>query len=145
MIKKTLGTKLWCIVGAVLLAAAVGVVAQQAEEELDPETKARVDKFDKGPSKIDVSKYPADMKQYYKLYVEKCGKCHTVARAVNCDFVLEDEWERYIKRMMRRAGSFMSPEDSKKIFQFAVYDSKVRKKDLYERKLKENGTKVAGS
>lgn len=71
------------IVGAVLLAVAVGVAAQQAEEEMYPETKARVEKWDKGPSKIDVSKYPADVKQAYKLYVKKCGKCHTVARAVN--------------------------------------------------------------
>lgn len=143
--KKTLGAKLWYILGAALLAAAVGVAAQQVEEEMDAETKARVDKFDKGPSKINVSKYPPEIKGTYKLYIEKCGKCHTVARAINCDYVLADEWERYIKRMMRRAGSFMSPEESKKIFQFAVYDSQLRHKDLYERKLKESGAKTGGS
>ena len=101
---------------------------------LDP----RIAAYDKGPNKIDVSKYPKDMQDRYKVFSVKCIKCHTLARPVNCEFVLEDEWERYIKRMMNKAGTFISADDGKKIYEFLVYDSKIRKKDLYEKKLKES-------
>jgi hypothetical protein len=112
---------------------ALTLAAQDQEAPLDP----RVLQYDKGPSKIDVSGYPAEMKPKYKLFVEKCGKCHTPARAINCDFVLEDEWERYVRRMMRKAGTFISADEGKRIFEFVVYDSKIRKKALYEKKLAE--------
>jgi hypothetical protein len=40
--------------------------------------------------------------------------------------------------MMNKAGTFISADDGKKIYEFLVYDSKTRKKDLYEKKLKES-------
>ena len=110
------------------------VRAQQKDEPLDP----RILAYDKGPAKIDVSKYPADMKANYKVFADKCAKCHTIARPINCEFALEDEWERYIKRMMNKAGpSVISAKDGKEIFEFLVYDSKTRKKALYDKKTKE--------
>jgi cytochrome c5 len=120
----------WILV--VLAASAAGVVAR-AQEPLDP----RIAAYDKGPATIDVSKYPADMQAGYKVFVTRCSKCHTIARPINCDFVLDDEWERYVKRMMRKPGSDVSPADGKQIFEFLSYDSKLRKKALYERKQKE--------
>jgi len=109
------------------------VRAQEKEAPLDPKIAA----FDKGTTKIDVSKYPPDMKETYKLFTVKCGKCHTPARAINCDFALADEWQRYIQRMMRRAGDFISPDDGKKLFDFLVYDSKTRKKAMFDKKTAE--------
>jgi len=44
---------------------------------------------------------------------------------------------RALKRMMRKPGSGISAEDGKKIFEFLKYDSSIRKKDLIEKKLKE--------
>jgi cytochrome c5 len=126
------------VVSAMTLSALALIAgAQEEEEPVDP----RILAYDKGPAKIDVSKYPPDMKARYKVFVAKCGKCHTPARAINCEFALEDEWERYIKRMMRKAGTFISPDQGKQIFEFVVYDSKIRKKALYEKKLKEAETK----
>ena len=124
---------------AVLAVVALGgalrtVRAQDKEEPLDP----RILKYDKGPSKIDVSKYPADMQKKYKVFEKKCSNCHTLARPINCDFVLDDEWERYIKRMMRKAGpSLINADDGKQIFEFLSFDSKLRKKALYDRKTAE--------
>ena len=112
---------------------------QAKEPPLDP----RIAAYDKGPAKIDVSSYPKDMQERYKLFSVKCVKCHKLSRPINCDFVLEDEWERYIKRMMRKAGTFISEDDGKKIYEFLVYDSKIRKKDLYEKKLKESKGGIA--
>jgi hypothetical protein len=127
-------------IAAVLLAliALAGVArtvrAQDKEEPLDP----RILKYDKGPAKIDVSKYPADMQKKYALFAKKCSSCHTIARPINCEFALDDEWERYIKRMMRKAGpSLISADEGKQIFEFLSYDSKLRKKALYDKKLAE--------
>lgn len=106
-------------------------IVRAQEEPLDP----RILKYDKGPAKIDVSKYPPDMQKKYAVFQKKCASCHTIARPINCEFVLEDEWERYIKRMMRKAGnSLISADDGKQIYEFLVYDSKTRKKALYEQK-----------
>lgn len=117
-----------------LVAAIAAQATTQGDQPLDPLVLA----WDKGPDKIDVSKYPADIKRKYKVFTEVCGRCHTVARAINCDFALEDDWERYIKKMMRRGRGLVTPEVAQDAFDFAVYDSKVRKKELYERKLKES-------
>ncbi len=123
------------VVTGVLSAAAVVVLtiavrAQDQEPPLDP----RIEAYDKGPARIDVSKYPKEMRDRYKVVTAKCGKCHTLARAINCEFVLEDEWERYVKRMMNKAGTFISPDEGRVIYEFLVYDSKIRKKALYDKR-----------
>ena len=46
--------------------------------------------------------------------------------------------ERYIKRMMRKAGaSVISADDGKAIYEFLTYDSKTRKKALFDKKTAE--------
>jgi hypothetical protein len=117
------------------LGGAIRVVrAQDKDEPLDP----RILKYDKGPVKIDVSKYPPDIQKKYALFTKKCSSCHTIARPINCEFALDDEWERYIKRMMRKAGSsLISADDGKQIYEFLVYDSKTRKKALFDKKTAE--------
>lgn len=127
------------VAAAILAALALGglvraVRAQEKEEPIDP----RILAYDKGPAKIDVSKYPADMQARYKVFAKKCSNCHTLARAINSDYALDDEWERYVKRMMRKAGpSVISADEGKQIYEFVVYDSKIRKKAMYDRKLAE--------
>ena len=105
----------------------------RGDEPLDP----RIAAYDKGPATIDISKYPPDMQTDYKLFSKKCTHCHTLARPINCDFTLPDEWSRYVKRMMRKPDSQISADEAKKIYEFLVYDSKTRKKEMYEKKLKE--------
>lgn len=93
--------------------------------------------YDKGYARIDVSKYPKGMQEAYKVFASKCSKCHTLARPINSPYVIPEEWERYIKMMMRKPGSGIDPKSAKTIYEFLKYDSRVRKKGLYERKLKE--------
>ena len=126
--------------GAIVLwSAAVSVrtvMGQAAGAPQAPPLDPQVLAWDRGTDKIDVSKYPADVKKNYKVFAEICAQCHPLARAVNCDFALEDDWERYIKRMMRRGRSLVTPEQAEAAYEFAIYHSKIRKKDLYDRKLK---------
>ncbi len=48
---------------------------------------------DKGPDKLDVSAYPAEIQAGYKVFSSKCTKCHTLARPINTAMT-HDEWER---------------------------------------------------
>ena len=81
---------------------------------------------DKGPSKIDVSAYPPAQQQGYKVFVDKCAKCHTIARPINTTMT-KDEWERYVKRMMHKPNSGISDSQGKTIFEFVAYDQTNRK------------------
>ena len=127
--KRTIATTVLAALALIGLIRAVQ--AQEKEEPLEP----RILAYDKGTDKINVSKYPADMQAKYKVFAKKCSNCHTIARAINCDFALDDEWERYVKRMMRKAGTLISADEGKQIFEFVTYDSKIRKKALYDKKM----------
>jgi cytochrome c5 len=81
---------------------------------------------DKGPDKIDVSKYPAALQANYKLFSTKCSKCHTIARPINT-MMKRDEWERYVKRMMHKPNSGINDNQGKQIFDFLIYDQTERK------------------
>ena len=122
---------------SMVLTAAVSIRLIGSQIYDDRPLDKKVVSWDAGPDKIDVSKYTPEMKRKYKVFADRCGtKCHTLARAINCDFVLEDDWERYIKRMMRRAGrANITPADAMEIFEFVMYDSKIRKRELYDYKL----------
>jgi cytochrome c5 len=117
------------------IAAATALVARAADEPLDAETKARVERFEKGPATIDVSKYPDGIKENYEVFSTKCSQCHKLSRPINSDYAVPEEWSRYIKRMMRKPGSGISAGDGKKIFDFLTYDSSVRKKKMLDEKL----------
>ena len=81
---------------------------------------------DKGPDKINVSAYPAEMQKSYKVFSGKCSKCHTIARPINT-MMTKDEWSRYVKRMMHKPNSGINDKDGKQIFDFIVYDQVERK------------------
>ena len=81
---------------------------------------------DKGPAKIDVGSYPAEQQKSYKLFTEKCSKCHTIARPINT-MMTKDEWARYVKRMMHKPNSGISDTQGKAIFDFLAYDQEARK------------------
>jgi hypothetical protein len=113
----------------------LGAGSARSEDQLDAETKARIDKFEQGPATIDVSKYPQGIQDNYEVFSQKCTQCHKLSRPVNCDYALPDEWSRYVKRMMRKPGSGIDSADGKKIYEFLVFDSSVRKKAMLDDKL----------
>ena len=120
---------------AATLALTRGYRARAADEPLDEETKARIAKFEQGPATIDVLKYPPGIQENYEVFSAKCAQCHKLSRPINSNYALPAEWERYIKRMMHKPGSGIIATDAKKIFDFLVYDSVVRKKTLYDETL----------
>ncbi len=117
------------------LGALVVATVARAEEDAAAVSKEQLALFDSGPSSIDVAAYPAGIQKNYAVFREKCTLCHTLARPINCTFVLPDEWSRYIKRMMHKPGSMISPGQAKKIYEFLAFDSSVRKKALFDDRL----------
>ncbi len=81
---------------------------------------------DKGPNTINVSSYPAEQQKGYKVFMDKCAKCHTIARPINTTMTVA-EWERYVKRMMHKPNSGISDSQGKTIFEFLSYDETNRK------------------
>jgi cytochrome c5 len=130
----TMTTKFTTLLLGVAALALTAALAR-AEDQLDAETKARVDRFEKGPATIDVSKYPDGIKDNYEVFSTKCTQCHKLSRPINSDYAVPDEWSRYIKRMMHKPGSGISSADGKKIYEFLVYDSSIRKKAMLDDKL----------
>ena len=120
---------------SLLLGASAVPAARAADDNLDAATKARVERFEKGPVTVDVSKYPQGIQENYEVFSQKCSQCHKLSRPINSDYALPDEWSRYIKRMMYKPGSGISSGEGKKIFEFLVYDSSVRKKAMVDEKL----------
>ena len=123
------------LLGAATLALLGASVARAADDPLDAETKARIERFEKGALTIDVSKYPEGIRDNYEVFSTKCTQCHKLSRPINCDYVMPDEWSRYVKRMMHKPGSGIDSTDGKKIYEFLVYDSSVRKKTMLDDKL----------
>jgi hypothetical protein len=105
------------------------------DQPLDAETKARIDKYEQGPATIDVSKYPQGIQDNYDVFSQKCSQCHKLSRPINSDYAAPDEWSRYVKRMMHKPGSGIDAATGKKIYEFLVYDSSVRKKTMLDGKL----------
>ena len=120
---------------AVALALTGANAVRAADAPLDAETKARVERFEKGPATIDVSKYPDGIKENYEVFSQKCTQCHKLSRPINSDYALPDEWSRYVKRMMHKPGSGINATEGKKIYEFLVYDSSIRKKAMVDEKL----------
>jgi hypothetical protein len=131
-----MNTKLTIVLAGMAALALTGASAvRAADEPLDAETKARVERFEKGPATVDISKYPDGIKENYEVFSQKCTQCHKLSRPINSDYALPDEWSRYVKRMMHKPGSGINATEGKKIYEFLVYDSSVRKKAMVDEKL----------
>ncbi len=92
-----------------------------------PQATPKIFPADKGPNFIDVSIYPLEMQENYKLFEQKCSRCHTLARPINSEFIGE-AWRKYVYKMMRKPGSGLTPKTAEPIIQFLIYDSQTRTK-----------------
>jgi len=106
------------IVGAVALAA----TAFSAEKK-----KFDADKGHPYLSKDIIKTYPENIQAGYKTTLGKCAKCHTPTRVFNTIMYSQDDWKRYVKRMMNKPNSNISNEEGKQIYLFLKYDQENRK------------------
>jgi len=126
--------KKWMIASLAVAALGAGLTLARADDDA-----ASTKEFpaDKGPDTIDVSKYPKAQQDEYKVFSEKCSKCHTLARPINSDYALPEEWTAYVDKMRHKKRSGIDDDVQKAVTDFLIYDSTVRKKDLIAKKLKD--------
>jgi hypothetical protein len=67
---------------------------------------------------IDEKKIPDDMRSDYESFAVNCSKCHSLARAFNANVTDPSHWDLYVARMMRTAGSSISPAEKPHILRF---------------------------
>ena len=111
---------------SVILVIALVVIITVALVRM-PQATPKIYPADKGPNFIDVSIYPPEMQKNYKLFEQKCSRCHTLARPINSEFIGE-AWRKYVYKMMRKPGSGLTPKTAEPIIQFLIYDSEAREK-----------------
>lgn len=119
---------------AAMFLLTIGSSAVRAEEDEASADAKRLEALDAGVDSIDVSKYPAEMQEKYEVVKAKCTTCHALARIVNSEMALPEEWKRYIKRMRRKPQSGIKKKDAKMIWEFLTYDSQQRKAELIKEK-----------
>lgn len=129
MVPRTMSAAAAAVV-LVMAMTAAGAAALQS-----PADEARLKALDAGPKTIDVSQYPREQQQAYKLFQSKCSSCHVIARGINSDMVVPADWERYIKRMMYKPNSGISSDEGRVLFRFLTYDASVRKAELLRKAL----------
>lgn len=122
-------------ISVLVAATALMLVTIVSFAQQNPAEEARLKQLDAGPATIDVSKYPPEQQQAYKLFQTKCSHCHPIARGINTEMVLPGDWERYIKRMMHKPDSGISDPEARTVFRFLVYDASVRKADQLHKAL----------
>lgn len=135
-----------------VVAAAAVISAGEAKKDNNKAPEATY-ASDLGPTTVDVSNYPVALQKTYRGALQKCTKCHNLARPLNSQFLelkkreikrlkgetpeafedpdvlrIEDRiWKRYVKRMMAKPGCDINPKEGKAIWEFLVFDSKERK------------------
>jgi len=120
----------------VMSLCAGGMVVRADDGNLDAATQARIAKAEQGPATIDVSNYPQKLQDVYTdVFSQKCMQCHRLSRPINSDYALPSEWEAYVKKMTHKSGSNINNGEARKIIDFLIYDSSVRKKPLVDEKL----------
>lgn len=67
---------------------------------------------------IDEKKIPENMRSDYESFVVNCSKCHSLSRAFNANVTDPMHWDLYVARMMRTAGSSISPSEKPHILRF---------------------------
>ncbi len=93
---------------------------------------------DLGPNTIDVSNYSDFQKVNYRLFLQRCSRCHTPARAINSPIVSETKWKKYVHLMhVRSKRIWLNPDDPGWIVSFLAYDSQIRKVDHRDQFMKQ--------
>jgi hypothetical protein len=86
-----------------------------------------------GADEVDTAKLPANLRDDYGVFAQRCSKCHSLARPLTSGIDDDEYWKRYVERMRRQPASGISPEDEVPILRFLHYFSEEQKKKKGER------------
>lgn len=69
---------------------------------------------------LDVSGYPPEQQQRYKLCAEKCSRCHDLSRPLVARYN-EAGWRQLVVRMARKPGAGINRREQQQIAEFLVF------------------------
>jgi hypothetical protein len=75
--------------------------------------------------RVDVSSYPQEIRDAYKVFAFRCSRCHALARPLNARIEEPEHWVRYVRRMRRQPGSGIDAQNGEVILQFLLYYHRV--------------------
>ena len=70
---------------------------------------------------LDVSQYPPDIRDAYKVFAVRCSRCHTLARPLNARIRDPQQWVRYVQRMRLNPASGINAKNGEIILRFLLY------------------------
>lgn len=70
---------------------------------------------------VDVSKYPPEIQEAYRVFSLRCSRCHTLARPLSARIHDPQHWIRYVRRMRRMPGSGIDQSNGDRILSFLLY------------------------
>lgn len=71
--------------------------------------------------RVDVSRYPEEIRDAYRVFAFRCSRCHTLARPLNARIDDPQHWVRYVRRMRRQSGSGIDAGNADTILKFLLY------------------------
>ena len=80
----------------------------------------------KGPDKVDISAYPSNIQENYRVYERQCGKCHTLARSINTSMPAV-YWANYLGTAIKKPEYGITLAEADQIYQFLALDQVLRK------------------
>ena len=82
---------------------------------------------------LDVSRYPEDIQDAYKVFAVRCSRCHTLARPLNAQITDPQHWVRYVARMRLNPASGINAKNGEVIIRFLQYYTHQRQEERRER------------
>lgn len=79
--------------------------------------------------RLDVSQYPPDIRDAYKVFAVRCSRCHTLARPLNARIRDPQQWVRYVQRMRLNPASGINAKNGEIILRFLLYYMHEREKE----------------
>ncbi len=76
--------------------------------------------------KVDVSSYPAEIQNGYKVFANKCSECHSLTSSLKQSRSPEG-WTAEVRRMQAMASSHINNSEADLITKFLAYDETHRK------------------
>jgi hypothetical protein len=76
--------------------------------------------------RVDVSRYPEEIQDAYRVFEFRCSRCHTLARPLNARLDDPQHWIRYVNRMRRQSGSGIDQKNGETILKFLLYYHRAR-------------------
>lgn len=67
---------------------------------------------------LDASKVPVEVQDDYRLFAQRCSKCHSLARPLTSNITDDEQWVNYVNRMRRQQGSGITLDDQTRILRF---------------------------